>query len=86
VEAEAKGVMMPTLQPVIAPCREHQPSQDDTRTQRVTIVVVPTSFIEESGDGKSRTRVVWSCSRRDCHNAGCEYSAKRRQKERGYEV
>jgi len=31
--------------------------------------------------------VVWACNRRDCYNIGCEYSAaRRRQKERGYEV
>jgi len=46
---------------------------------------VPTSFIEEPEE--NRTRVIWACNRRDCLNPGCEYStARRRQKEKGYEV
>jgi len=54
------------------------------RTRRTTVVIAPVSFIEDSSE---RTRVVWACNRRDCHNLGCEYStARRRQKERGYEV
>jgi len=75
---------MPTVQPVISACHEHQPSQDDPRTHRTTIVIAPVSFIEDSSE---KTRVVWACNRRDCYNIGCEYSAaRRRQKERGYEA
>jgi len=76
---------MSTLQPVVSACHEHCASQDDVRTRRTTVVIVPTSFIEEPEE--NRTRVIWACNRRDCHNLGCEYStARRRQKERGYEV
>jgi len=75
---------MSTLQPVVSACHEHQPSQDDMRTWRTTVVIAPVSFIEESSE---KTRVIWACNRRDCHNIGCEYSTvRRRQKERGYEV
>jgi len=86
VVEKAKGevVLMSTLQPVVSACHEHQPSQDDMRARRTTVVIAPVSFIEDSPE---RTRVVWACSRRDCYNIGCEYSAARRRlKERGHEV